>query len=126
MKARFLRAVPYADDALNLPVADVESAALYYERAFGFRIGNRLAIPNPTILLARDQVEIGVTENGGDPTQEGCFFEVDNLDAAFAELEANGAKPGIIDEQVINGMPHRAFFVVAPDGLCFMIGQPQG
>ena len=45
---------------------------------------------------------------------------------SFAELTSNGAKPGIIDEQDVNGAPYRAFFVVAPDGLCYMIGQRQG
>jgi lactoylglutathione lyase len=124
-KAVFLRAVPYADDPLQLPVDDVESAIPYYERAFGFRVRARLSEPHPGVILVRDGIEIGLAQNGGDPTQEGCFFEVDDLDAAFAELERNGAKPGIIDQQDVDGVPYRAFFVVAPDGLCYMLGQPQ-
>ncbi len=117
--------MPYADDPLQLPVDDVESAIPYYERAFGFRVRARLSEPHPGVILVRDGIEIGLAQNGGDPTQEGCFFEVDDLDAAFAELERNGAKPGIIDQQDVNGVPYRAFFVVAPDGLCYMLGQPQ-
>jgi lactoylglutathione lyase len=125
MKAVFLTAVPYADDALNLPVASVESAVPYYEGTFGFRVVSRRSDPHPAAILARDGIEIGLAENGGDPTQEGCFFAVDDVDAAFEELTRNGAKPGGIKSCKVNGTPHRAFFVVAPDGLCYMIGQPQ-
>ena len=118
-----MTAVPYAADALALPVADVEGAIPYYEQAFGFRVAMRRETPHPAAVLARDGIKIGLAQNGGDPTKEGCFFEVDNLDTAFAELTANGAKPGIVDEQDISGQSYRAFFVVAPDGLCFMIAQ---
>jgi len=125
MAARFLRAVPYADDALNLPVADVDSAVAYYLRAFGFRLVERRSEPHQAAILERDDIQIGLAENGGDPTHEGCFFEVDNLNAIHADLAANGAKPGAIDEQDVDDVLYRAFFVVAPDGLCYMIGQPR-
>ena len=82
MKAVFKSAKPYADDALNLPVKDVESAIPYYERTFGFQVVSRHASPHSLAILARDGVQIGLAENGGDPTQEGCFFEVDNVEAA--------------------------------------------
>jgi lactoylglutathione lyase len=123
MKAVFLTAIPYADDALALPVADVEAAIPYYQRAFGFHLVNRSDAPHPQAVLGRDGIEIGLAQNGGDPTQEGCFFEVDDVDAAFGELAANGAKPGIIEDQKVNGRAYRAFFVVAPDGLCYMVAQ---
>lgn len=123
MKAVFLKAVPYADDALALPVADVAAAIPYYERVFGLRVVRVGAVPHPTAVLVRDSIEIGLAQNGGDPTQEGCIFEVDNLEAAFDELERNGARPGVIDDQDVNGQPYRAFFVVAPDGLCYMVAQ---
>lgn len=125
MKAVFLKAAPYADDALNLPVADVAAAIPYYERAFGFQLVSRSDAPHASAILARDGIQIGVAENGGDPTQEGCFFEVSDVDAAHAELKSGGAKPGIIDDQRVGGQPYRTFFIVAPDGLCYMIGQPR-
>ncbi|MBK9411793.1 MAG: hypothetical protein IPN47_27845 [Gemmatimonadetes bacterium] len=92
-------------------------------RGQAFRVSRRGAArdTHPAAVLTRDGIAIGLAQNGGDPTQEGCFFEVDDSDAAFAELMANGAKPGTVDEQEINGQPYRAFFVVALDGLCFMI-----
>lgn len=123
MKARFLRAAPYADDALALPVADVASAVPYYERIFNFRVVSRSADPHASAIMTRDDVTIGLAENGGDPTQEGCVFDVDDLDAAFAELTASGAKPSVIKEQNAGGSPSRAFFVIAPDGLCYMLSQ---
>src|SRR4030095_14366226 len=90
MKAVYKTASPYADDALNLPVEDVDTAIPYYEKTFGFRVVSRQAAPHKSVILARDGVQIGLAENGGDPSQEGCFFEVDNVEAAFAELKSNG------------------------------------
>lgn len=77
-------------------------------------------------ILARDEVQIGIVENGGDPTQEGCFFEVDNVDAAYAEIHGAAASAALISRQQINGRQFRAFFVVAPDGLCYLVAQPVG
>ena len=124
MKAVFKTAIPYADDALNLPVKDVESAIPYYERTFGFRVVSRQSSPYSRAILARDGVQIGLAENGGDPTQEGCFFEVDDVEAAYAEIKGRPTEPGSIKTKDVNGRQYRAFFDVAPDGLCYMIAQP--
>ena len=124
-KAIFKRAVPYKEDALNLPVASVSAARGFYEETFGFRVVSIGAQPHNHVVLERDQIQIGLAENGGDPTQEGCFFEVDDVDAAFAEIKSK--HPGVSepDTQTVNGRTYKAFFVVAPDGLCYMIAQPQ-
>ena len=124
MTAVFKAAVPYADNALDLPVADVESAIPYYERTFGFRVVSRGTAPHPSVILERDNIRIGLAENGGDPTQEGCFFEVDNVEAAFEEIKGTPASAGAIEVEEVGGGAYRAFFVVAPDGLCYMIAQP--
>ena len=123
-KAIFKRAVPYKEDALNLPVADVDAAVPFYEDTFGFRLDSRNDQPHKRAILARDEIQIGLVENGGDPTQEGCFFEVDDVDAAFAEIKSH--KPNVSEPamQQVNGESFRAFFVIAPDGLCYMIAQP--
>lgn len=125
MKAIFKRAVPYAKDAMNLPVADVESAIPYYETTFGFRVVSRADAPLKSAVLARDEIQIGLAENGGDPSQEGCYFEVDDIEAAYKELK--GTKPGEADleTQTHGSRTAKVFFVVAPDGLCYMIGEPQ-
>ena len=125
MKAKFKRAVPYAKDAMNLPVANVEAAIPFYEQTLGFRVVQREDSPNPRAVLARDDIQIALAENGGDPTQEGCYFEVDDIEAAFEEIK--GRKPAVSDLEVQSwgqSSSQRVFFVVAPDGLCYMLGQP--
>jgi lactoylglutathione lyase len=123
MKVTFKRAVPYADDAMNLPVADVETAIPFYEQTLGFRLVSKTGTPHKSAVLARDEIKIGLAENGGDPTQEGCFFEVDNVAAAFAEIK--GKPPAESDLRIDKHgeKSFKVFFVIAPDGLCYMIGE---
>jgi lactoylglutathione lyase len=127
MKAVFKRAAPYTDDAMNLPVADVDAAVPYYEQTFGFHVVSRHDAPHKSIILARDEIQIGLAENGGDPEQEGCFFEVDNVETAFAELKSNGLKQTAANFRIDQhgDTSFKVFFVVAPDGLCYCIGEPQ-
>jgi catechol 2,3-dioxygenase-like lactoylglutathione lyase family enzyme len=127
VKAFFKSASPYAEDAMNLPVSDVEEAVPFYETIMGFKLVSRSDTPVKSAVLARDDVQIGLAENGGDSSQEGCFFEVDNAEAAFGELKANGLKKedaGFrIDEYGTTSF--KVFFVVAPDGLCYCLGERQ-
>ena len=125
MKAVYKRAAPYADDTMNLPVKDVDAVIPYYEKTFGFRVAARSGEPYKSVVLTRDAIRIGLAENGGDPTQEGCFFEVDNVEAAFAEI--TGKPPADSDFRIdqFGDASFRVFFVVAPDGLCYMLGQRQ-
>jgi catechol 2,3-dioxygenase-like lactoylglutathione lyase family enzyme len=124
MKAKFKRAVPYAKDAMNLPVANVEAAIPFYEQTLGFRVVQREDSPNPRAVLARDDIQIALAENGGDPTQEGCYFEVDDIEAAFEEIKGRKPTASDLEVQSWGQSPQRVFFVVAPDGLCYMLGQP--
>ncbi|HXF41259.1 MAG TPA: VOC family protein [Blastocatellia bacterium] len=140
MKAVFKTASPYAKDASNLPVADVEASIPFYEEIMGFKLVTRNDSPHKSAVLARDDIQIGLAENGGDPEQAGCFFEVDNAEAAFEELKANGLtrqpvwterKP--LEEREVAGFridhygekSYKVFFVVAPDGLCYCLGERQ-
>ncbi|HKQ72274.1 MAG TPA: VOC family protein [Blastocatellia bacterium] len=127
MKAVYLKAAPYADDALNLPVEDIDTAVPYYEKTFGFRIVSRQDAPHKSVILARDGIQIGLAENGGDPTQEGCFFEVDHVEAAFAELKSNGLAKEEAGFRIdrYGDTSYKVFFVVAPDGLCYCLGERQ-
>ena len=127
MKAVFKTASPYADNAMNLPVADVEAAIPFYETIMGFRVESRNDSPIKSAGLARDGIQIGLAENGGDPSQEGCFFEVDNAEAAFAELKANGFKKEDAGYRIdhYGDKRFKVFFVVAPDGLCYCLGERQ-
>ncbi|HEX5702321.1 MAG TPA: VOC family protein [Pyrinomonadaceae bacterium] len=125
MKAVFKRAVPYAEDAMNLPVANVEAAIPFYEKTFNFRVVGKQDSPVKSAVLARDEIQIGLAENGGDPTQEGCYFEVDNVEFAFEEIKGRKPAGSDLELQIEGKWSQRVFFVVAPDGLCYMIGQPQ-
>jgi catechol 2,3-dioxygenase-like lactoylglutathione lyase family enzyme len=127
MKALFMTAAPYADDVLNLPVQDVDNAIPYYEKMFGFRVVSRQDAPHKSVILARDNIQIGLAENGGDPTQEGCFFEVGDVEAAFAELKANGLEKEEAGFRIDRhgDTTWKVFFVVAPDGLCYCLGERQ-
>ena len=138
MKAVFKSAWPYADDAMSLPVANVEEAIPFYENIMGFKLVSQNDSPCKSAVLARDDIQIGLAENGGNPEQEGCFFEVDNAEVAFGELKENGLTkqpvwserkpPEQREEAGFRIDQHgttsfKVFFVVAPDGLCYCLGE---
>ena len=120
----FEAAFPFADDVLALPVADIDTAAEYYAKAFGLTEIERHSDPVPTIIMERDGTRIGFVVNGGDPTQDGAAIRVTDAQRAKDEVEANGVETGNwrIDER--DGQKLQVFFVVAPDGLCFYFHQP--
>ncbi len=127
MRAVYQRASPYADDAMNLPVKNLDEALPFYETVMGLNVLSRDNAGCKSAVLGRDNIRICLAENGGDPAQEGCFFEVDNVETAFAELKARGLnqkEPGFrIDRH--GEASFRVFFVVAPDGLCYCLGERQ-
>ena len=127
MKAVFKTASPYAKDAMNLPVVDVDAAIPFYETTMGFKLVSKNDTPIKSAVLARDAIQIGLAENGGDPSQEGCFFEVDNAEAAFAELKARGLNKDEAGFRIdrYGDKSFKVFFVVAPDGLCYCLGERQ-
>ncbi len=127
MKAIFRRVAPYADDEMNLPVENVEAAIPFYETVMGFQVVSRGDSPYNSVVLNRDDIQIGLAENGGDPAQEGCFFEVDNAETAFAELKSNGLDRDDAGFRIdpFGDKSYKVFFVIAPDGLCYMLGEPQ-
>ena len=124
-KAIFKNALPYQEDKMNLPVANVEAAIPFYELIFGFQILSRKDSPYKAVLLSRDEVQIGLAENGGDPTQDGCFFEVDNVETALEEINSRGLKKDIseIGIEKHGEISWKVFYAVAPDGLCYCIGE---
>jgi catechol 2,3-dioxygenase-like lactoylglutathione lyase family enzyme len=127
IKALFKNAWPYKEDRMNLPVENVETAIPFYETIMGFQPVSRNDSPHRIVVLCRDNIQIGLAENGGDPSQEGCFFEVDNAEAAFAELKSNGLnreEPGIGIEKH-GDTSWKVFYIVAPDGLCYCLGERQ-
>ncbi|HKY42345.1 MAG TPA: VOC family protein [Pyrinomonadaceae bacterium] len=127
MKSVFKAVSPYEEDEMNLPVENVDESVPFYESVMGFKVLSRSDSPHKSATLGRDEVQIRIAENGGDPTQEGCFFEVDNAEAAFAELKANGLKKVDSDFRIdqFGSKRYKVFFLVAPDGLCYCVGERQ-
>lgn len=127
MKSVFQKVSPYEEDEMNLPVENLDQSIPFYENVMGFKVISRSDSPHKSAILARDEIQIGLAENGGDPTQEGCFFEVDDAEAAFAELKANGLKNVDPDFRIdqYGDKRFKVFFLVAPDGLCYCVGEEQ-
>jgi lactoylglutathione lyase len=127
MTAEFKTAWGYKGDNLNLPVADLDASLPFYERVMGFRVISRSDSPHKSAILARDGIQIGLAENGGDPTQDGCAFEVDDAHSAFSEFKSNGLEKELsnFSSEQRNGVNWKVFFVVAPDGLCYWFGERQ-
>lgn len=127
MTAVLEKAFGYQGDKMNLPVRDLASALPFYETILGFRVVSRAETPQKSAVLGRDQVEMRLVENGGDPSQDGCAFHVKELDALFSEFKRNGLQKELSDFDVEEhgGARWRVFYVVAPDGLCYWFGERQ-
>ena len=125
MAATLDRAFGYQGDSTKLPVPDLAAALPFYESMLGFHVVSRRDAPVKAAVLARDGVEIGLEENGGDPTQDGCAFHVTDLAALLEELRGRGLAKGPSDVGVEehDGKAFDVFYVVAPDGLCYWFGE---
>jgi catechol 2,3-dioxygenase-like lactoylglutathione lyase family enzyme len=121
------KAFGYQGDPMNLPVSDVEAALPFYETVLGFRVLSRSNTPHKSAMLRRDRVQIGLVENGGDSSQDGCAFHVQDLKALFAEFKSNGLQKELSDfsTESRGGASWSVFYVVAPDGLCYWFGERQ-
>ena len=126
-KATLQNAFGYQGDHMHLPVADLAAALPFYQTVLGFRVVSRSDTPHKSAALARDEVQIGLAENGGDASQDGCAFHVNDLAALFAEFNANGlgkADSEFDTEEHGDGL-WKVFYAVAPDGLCYWFGERQ-
>ena len=125
MKGSLEKAFGYQDNEMALPVGDLDATLPFYESVLGFRVLSRTEQPVRSAVLGRDHVQIGLAENGGDSSQDGCAFHVANVDALLAELTARGLKIGDIGTEQHDDAAFRVFYVVAPDGLCYWFGERQ-
>ena len=127
MKGTLEKAFGYQGNNMSLPVPDLAAAVPFYETILGFRVVSRSDAPHNSVVLARDAVQIGLAENGGDSSQDGCAFHVKHLESLFAEFKANGLQKELSQFGVENhgDTAWRVFYVVAPDGLCYWFGERQ-
>jgi catechol 2,3-dioxygenase-like lactoylglutathione lyase family enzyme len=127
VKASLQKAFGYQGDKMHLPVRDLAAALPFYETVLGFRVLSRSHTPHNSAILTRDEVQIGLAENDGDPSQDGCAFHVHDLESLFAEFNANGLhkKLPAFDTEQHDDVSWKVFYVVAPDGLCYWFGERQ-
>ena len=121
------KAFGYQGDNMNLPVKDLAAALPFYESVLGFRVVSRSDAPHKAAVLARDEVQIRLAENDGDPSQDGCAFHVTDVESLLAEFKANGLKKELSDfsNEDHGDSVWKVFYVVAPDGLCYWFGERQ-
>lgn len=110
---------------MNLPVASVDNALPFYQTMLGFQLVSQNDDPYPSAVLQREEIQIGLAENGGDPTQDGCFFEVDDLEGIYSEFKSSGLEKELsaFSSHKDSDINWKVFFVVAPDGLCYCFGE---
>ncbi len=127
MKAILDKVFGYQGNPKNLPVPDLAAALPFYENVLGFTVKSQSESPHRSVVLTRDHVEIGLAENGGDPTQDGCAFHVTELQSLLSEFKSKGLQKELSDINVErrNDGPWNVFYVVAPDGLCYWFGERQ-
>ena len=138
MKPTFKNAWGYQGNAMDLPVEDLDTAVPFYERVMGFRSESENEMSPRAMVFVRDGIRMRLAENGGDPSQDGCAFEVDNVEAAHAEIKealenfnanlvarAGSVSPEPKIETQGDGSSWKVFYIIAPDGLCYWVGEKQ-
>jgi catechol 2,3-dioxygenase-like lactoylglutathione lyase family enzyme len=127
VKGTLEKAWGYQGDNMNLPVRDVAAAVPFYETVLGFRVISQSDTPHKSAVLARDQVQIRLAENGGDSSQDGCAFHVTHVESLFDEFRAKGLQKerSDFDTEQHEDAAWKVFYVVAPDGLCYWFGERQ-
>lgn len=123
-KPQFKKVFPYQKDVLALPVTDLDAASEWYSGHFGMLEVERRDTPEPSVILERDGGRIGFSVNGGDASQDGAAILVSDIQGIRKELESNGVKVGNLQVDERDGQKLQAFFVVAPDGLCYYFHEP--
>jgi lactoylglutathione lyase len=108
-----------------LPVPDVDCALPFYLDRLGFTLKSRSDGPPRSATVVRDQVELGLVENGGDPEQESAYIEVSDVDAAREELAGRGLDVTTLRTDHHGGNTYRVFFVKDDVGLCYCLGTKQ-
>jgi predicted enzyme related to lactoylglutathione lyase len=123
--AKLKAVAPISGEDINaLPVKELASAITFFEKVLGFSASQRT---DTTIILIRDHVRIGLTQNPNhQPGKAGSLaFAVDDLQAMHDELNAKAANPGKLGIDRWDGRQYRTFFLRENDnGSCFCFHSP--
>jgi lactoylglutathione lyase len=104
-----------------LMVADMDRATAFYRDALGLHV--RYPTPDWTELCWADAIVALHTGGSGAMTRTGLGFEVDDLDAALASVQAFGGRV-VKAPTVTPGEPIRLAEVADPEGNVFSLAQP--
>jgi lactoylglutathione lyase len=110
-------------DPLNLPVADVTQATAFYTDVLGFQMLDTHDGPPRSVTLQRDDVTLGLAENGGDPEQASCYISVRDVTGLQAEYKGKGLDVSDVGPTEYDGRPYEIFWAKDPDGICYCIGR---
>jgi len=123
-KAIFKRAVPYADDAMNLPVADVDAAIPYYERPLGFASSQDLRRRTSRSCSRATRFRSAWQRTVAIRRRKVVILKSTTSKLLFAEIKGKQPADGDLKINKHGDSASKVFFAIAPDGLCYMIGQP--
>lgn len=122
----FLKISPIGNTDLdNLPVSNLAEAITFYETRMGFTVKAQHKTPNRSATLHRDNVRIGLSENGGDSEEASCFISVNDIKLAQKELNHFGVAVSDIRVDERETGRYNVCFVTDPDGLSYCLGQPR-
>lgn len=114
---------PYMEDLLSLPVKDIEATSSWYQKTLGLIEVDRTDTPNKTVLMERDGVKLGFSENGGDSSQDGAAILVSDIYLMRTELEEKDVQISNWRIEERENKKYQVFFVKDPDELCYYFHQ---
>jgi len=108
-------------------VLDAEKSTHFYEIAFGMKVSHQLDYPDFALIYLRGtetdaEIELTVNKDRKEPYTHGdgyghYAFAVDDLEAAYARMQAHDIEPTPIKEfKDGDTLLARFFFVTDPDG----------
>ena len=87
MKGTLEKAFGYQGDNMNLPVGDLAAALPFYETVLGFRVVTREDLPHKSAVLARDDVQMRLSENGGDSFAGRLRISCEGFDVTIRRIQ---------------------------------------
>lgn len=103
-----------------LGVDDFAAAVTFYRNVLGFAEGWTRGSPPSHVQVARDDIEVHLTRRSGSAVAS-AYFNVQGVDAYFAEVRARGGK--IVESIGDRASGTRDFVVTDPAGNILTFGE---